>query len=57
MSTKCLTRRQLTLSSLALILCAFAALPFKKLWLSQSPHAPALMFGASPGLGGGPCPP
>jgi len=31
--------------------------PFKKLWLSQSPHGPAFMFGAAPGLGGGPCPP
>lgn len=34
-----------------------AEVPFKKFWLSQSPHAPALMFGPSPGLGGGPCPP
>jgi hypothetical protein len=34
-----------------------AEVPFKKLWLSQNPHIPALMFGPSPGLGGGPCPP
>jgi len=34
-----------------------AEVPFKKFWLSQSPHAAAYMFGPSPGLGGGPCPP
>jgi hypothetical protein len=34
-----------------------AEVPFKKFWLSQSPHAGAYMFGPSPGLGGGPCPP
>ena len=34
-----------------------AEVPYKKFWLSQSPHAPQFMFGAAPGLDVGACPP
>jgi hypothetical protein len=34
-----------------------AEVPYKKFWLSQSPHAPQYMFGPAPGLGGAACPP